>query len=165
MSMNTGRWGVIESCHTYDNKAWESFPSMIVSRYYAKASPSPYPNEEHSFLVTGGGDGQGLFNSGEILTDEGWQPWAVTLPVIIVAHCVVLINSTTLFMIGGRQDDVILSPRAHFFNSESEQWTEGPSLKVGRVYHSCGILRNGGEYRIVVAGGMINVGSILEYQA
>jgi hypothetical protein len=68
-------------------------------------------------------------------------------------------------MIGGRQDDVIFSPRVHFFNSEIEEWTEGPELTVGRVYHSCGIMRKDSESRIVVAGGMIREGSILEYKA
>ncbi len=52
--LDIGRRGVIEECNAYANQTWETFPPMIVSRYYAAASPSPYPNDNHNFLVTGG---------------------------------------------------------------------------------------------------------------
>ena len=53
------------------------------------------------------------------------------------------------------------SSRTYFFNSESEVWTEGPSLKIGRVGHACGKIRMDEQSQdrvsVIVAGGSIFV--------
>jgi len=63
-----------------------------------------------------------------------------SLPVSISHHCSVLVNSTTVLIIGGYQNDAT-SPNTYVFNADNEIWTEGPPLKHPRSWHSCGRIR------------------------
>ena len=152
-----GGAGVSRDCQTYENGIWTSSPSMIYARRYAAASPSPYPNATHSLFVTGG---YNLFgpddNTAELLTDSGWQTLPTSLPVAIRSHCMVLLNSTTVLMIGGVQNSTSYSPDTFYFNTDNEKWIEGPTLKAGRRSHSCGKIKShshSSEFNVIVAGG------------
>ena len=127
-------------CFIYKNNAWNQFPFLSSIRTAAAISPSPYPNKSHKFIVTGGwnySNNTTYQNTGEILTDDGWKPFPVLLPVKIAHHCMVLINSTTVLVIGGSQfnSSINLEPydrlnppnyvNTFFFNSDNEKWTQG----------------------------------------
>ncbi len=45
-------------------------------------------------------------------------------------HCSVLLNSSTLFLIGGNQPST--SPKTYLFNTENDGWGEGPPLITAR---------------------------------
>jgi len=45
-------------------------------------------------------------NTVEILTDNGWKADFPELPVKVDFHCMVLINSTTVMLIGGVQASI-----------------------------------------------------------
>ena len=144
-------------CYSYVDKIWNSFPSMNTVRGHAASLPSPYPNKSHIFLVTGGVENTGDTNTGEILTEDGWQNMPEPLPVKIAFHCAVLVNATTAFIIGGRQDDQNAAPMTYFFNTENEVWIEGPLLKTGRREHSCARIQKdsqSSQYSVIVAGGV-----------
>ena len=129
---------------------------MTTPRDYAASSPSPYPNRTHSLFVTGGMNSHGSLNTVEVLTDGGWQQLQTSLPVNINSHCMVLLNSTTVLIIGGLQPGEAYSPNTYLFNSENEKWVVGPKLSFNRRDHSCGKLRKDSqtsEYSIIVAGG------------
>ncbi len=77
------------------------------------------------------------------------------MPVTVYGHCSVLVNSTTVMVIGGQQNKMI-SSKTFYFNTENEIWTKGPELKLRRADHSCGRIRRNSqsqELSIIVAGG------------
>jgi hypothetical protein len=107
-------------------------------------------------LVTGGWVGSASLNSSEILTEEGWESNIPSLPVTIFGPCMVTVNSTTVMVIGGYQNDQDFSGKTFYFTFGEHSWTEGPELKNRRPYHSCGKIRrnkDSQEMSIIVAGG------------
>ena len=75
-------------------------------------------------------------------------------------HCIVRVNETTIISIGGRGSLSAQSfTQTMYFNHdhlESQKWTFGPEMKVGRAHHSCGKFTIGDISVIVVAGGISN---------
>ena len=69
----------------------------------------------------------------------------------------VLLNSTTAFLIGGIQQGVNYSPNSYMLNTaeNGQEWIQGPALNYGRFYHSCARVRTGSSSRfsIIVVGG------------
>jgi hypothetical protein len=112
--------------------------------------------KDGKLLVTGGVDGSfSDLNSAEMLTEEGWESNIPSLPVTIYYHCMVTVNSTTVMVIGGRQNGQN-SGKTFYFTFGEESWTEGPELKNKRFDHSCGKIRRDKESQemsIIVAGG------------
>jgi hypothetical protein len=139
-------------CYSFENNAWVSSASMNSVRSYAAAAQL----QDGKLLVTGGLHGSlSDLNSAEMLTEEGWESNIPSLPVTIHAHCMVTVNSTTVMVIGGRQNGQY-SGKTFYFTFGEESWTEGPELKTKRVYHSCGKIRrnkDSQEMSIIVAGG------------
>jgi hypothetical protein len=113
--------------------------------------------QDGKLLVTGGYDASGSsLNSAEMLTEKGWESNIPSLPVNIASHCMVTINSTTVMVIDGGQNDQDFSGKTFYFTLGEESWKEGPELKNKRVYHSCGKIRRNKESQemsIIVAGG------------
>ena len=78
----------------------------------------------------------------EVLTENGWKNLLPPLPVIIYEHCSVLIDSSTVFIIGGRQtgsvqrvdgvQNSVDSAKTYFFTTGNNGWTEGPTLIAAR---------------------------------
>jgi hypothetical protein len=136
-----------------ENNEWVSSASMNSVRLNAAAAQL----QDGKLLVTGGLDGSfSSLNSAEMLTEEGWESNIPSLPVTIYAHCMVTVNSTTVMVIGGRQNGQGYSGKKIFFTFGEESWTEGPELKNKRRYHSCGKIRRDKESQemsIIVAGG------------
>ncbi len=131
---------------------WVTSASMNSVRIRAAAAQL----KDGKLLVTGGYDGSGSYvNSAEMLTEEGWESNIPSLPVKIYGHCMATVNSTTVMVIGGIQND--WSGKTFYFTFGEESWTEGPELKKKREYHSCGKIRRNKESQemsIIVAGGL-----------
>jgi hypothetical protein len=139
-------------CYLLENNEWVSSASMNSVRYAAAAAQL----QDGKLLVTGGWDESvSDLNSAEMLTEEGWDSNIPSLPVTIRSHCMVTVNSTTVMVIGGRQNGQY-SGKTFYFTFGEECWTEGPELKNKRLYHSCGKIRRNKESQemsIIVAGG------------
>ncbi len=118
--------GATNQCYSYQDNSWTLSNEMLQSRYQASSCPSPFPRENHRFLVSGG---SGL-NSTEILTENGWENLLPPLPLEISYHCSVLLNSSTVFIIGGVQS--ANSPKTYLFSTGNNGWIEGPSLISSR---------------------------------
>jgi hypothetical protein len=131
-------------CYSLKENGWTSSPALNTEKVWAAVSPSPYLSGDQKFFVTGGKHDQQSENSSldtvEVLTGEGWKTLPQTLPVTISKHCSVLVNSTTVIIIGGEQNDR-MSSGSYLFNTENEVWTEGPHLSNIRSYTSCGRIR------------------------
>ena len=150
-----------KECFAYKQNQWVASRMLTVGRAFSGTSPSPYPNRGHALFVTGGANAPSSSsgeNSIEALTELGWESVSVSLPVYVFAHCTILVNATTILLIGGNVD-YESSSKTYFFNSESETWTEGPSLNTARFAHACAkIMRdeNGSrdEFSIIIVGGL-----------
>lgn len=142
-------------CYSLEGNKWAPSTGMNTARRHAAVSPSPYPSKVQKFFVTGGIDSETGVNTVEVLTEQGWETLPKPLPVTIFGHCSVLVNSTTVMLIGGFQNNDESSD-TYYFNTENEEWTEGPQLMNKRTFHSCGRIRRNSqsqELSIIVAGG------------
>jgi hypothetical protein len=141
-----------KKCYSLENNEWVSSASMNSERSIAAAAQL----QDGKFLVTGGDDAFFItLSSAEMLTEEGWENNIPPLPVTIHVHCMVTVNSTTVMVIGGRQNGKS-SGKTYYFTFGEENWTVGPELKNKRAYHSCGKIRGtkkSQEMNIIVAGG------------
>jgi hypothetical protein len=147
---------ISNNCYYLEGNKWTFSPSMNRARAFAAISPSPYPSKSQKNFVTGGIDGDKQLDTAEVLTEQGWETLPQTLPVNISSHCSVLVNSTTVMVIGGSQNSQV-SSNTFIFNTENEIWNDGPQLKNERRHHSCGIIRKNNqseEFSIIVAGGV-----------
>ncbi len=139
-------------CYSLEHNEWVSLASMKSVRVSAAAAQL----QDGKLLVTGGFDASGShLNSAEMLTEEGWESNIPSLPVTIAAHCMVTVNSTTVMVIGGTQNNQY-SGKTFYFTVGEQSWTEGPELKNKRYIHSCGKIRRNKESQemsIIVAGG------------
>jgi hypothetical protein len=140
-------------CYSLDRNKWTSSFSTESERFLGAVSLSPYPTESYKLFLTGGRRS----NTAEVLTEQGWKALPQTIPIEeIFYHCSVLVNSTTVMVIGGIENQKSSSNKTYFFNTENEIWTEGPQLKNIRKSHSCGTIRKNSqtqEFSVIVAGG------------
>jgi hypothetical protein len=70
-------------------------------------TPSPFNNKHKDIYVTGGFGPNGPFSETEILTESGGNLVSPSLPVIVYYHCMVLLNSTAVIVIGGVQNGAV----------------------------------------------------------
>jgi hypothetical protein len=96
--------------------------------------------QEGKILVTGGNNASDAINSVEMLTGEGWDSQIPSLPVTVYNHCMVAVNSTTVMVIGGIQNNEF-SEKTFYFTFGEESWSEGPELKNKRHRHCCGKIK------------------------
>ena len=106
-------------------------------------------------FVTGGWDDSRL-NSSEVLTENGWQ-LSTSLPVEIHRHCMVMINATSVMVIGGYQGKSGgTSGKTFLLDGVTKVWREGPELKQKRRDHSCAMIRKDSQSQdksVIVVGG------------
>lgn len=77
---------------------------MAQAKNHHAMTKSPFTNKPQSMLVTGGKNFGGALSTVEILTDNGWEVFTPSLPVTVWLHCMVLLNSTTIIVVGGNQN-------------------------------------------------------------
>ena len=141
-------------CETFVNGSWISGNPLIEGRYYSSMIKLPFVNDPISLFITG--SYTPLLNSAEVLINGKWESWPAILPGKIGGHCMVMLNSTTIMIIGGKQDDVLYSNKTHFLDMQTKNWVKGPELKFGRRAHSCARIpskNQSSEYSIIVVGG------------
>ncbi len=141
-----------DKCYSLENNEWVSSASMNSVRYAAAVAQL----QDGKVLVTGGCNDSGYLSSVEMLTEKGWESNIPSLPVTNSYHCMVTVNSTTVLVIGERENDQEFSGKTFYFTFGEESWTRGPKLKFRRYDHSCGKIRRDKEREemsIIVAGG------------
>jgi hypothetical protein len=145
----------LNKCFSLKGNEWTPSPSLNTQRNDAAVSPSPYPSKSQKLFVTGGQGDSSDPNTAEVLTEQGWKILPQSLPFELFHHCSVLVNATTVMVIG-RNLEAPLMTNTYFFNTNNEIWTKGPPLKNNRIRHSCGKIRKDSqsqELSILVAGG------------
>ena len=142
-----------DECYVYDQGRWNSFHSLNIARHGSNMIQSTILPE--TLLVTGGISNEGYLKSAEVFNENKWLISTNFLPANIAKHCAVLLNTTTLMVIGSQQNAPI-SNKTFLLNLETEEWVTGPSLNFERFEHSCGRIKanpNSSKFEIIVVGG------------
>merc|ERR1712062_816623 len=118
------------------------------------------PRDDASSIVTedgkmmiSGGYGGGYLADTEIInvpeskTEDGFE-----LPFGIEEHCSVLINSTTVMVLGGHGVGSTLNS-THFINLETLQVTTGPEMQQARRMLGCAVFEHNQQSFVIASGG------------
>ena len=143
-------------CFSFRDKSWIPENNLPEVLGHSAFCPSPFINENNKLFVTGGYTPGEWTNSSMVLTSDGWETLTPSLPVTVYDHCSVLLNSTTVMVIGGHQGLPGLPQNTYLFNANTNEWTEGPRLSTNRFGSSCGPIRSDAtslRFSIIVAGG------------
>jgi hypothetical protein len=124
-------------CYTLDS-SWTALPSMKSPTYIGQFAPSPFANKSHHLVSSGGHSGKASLNRVDVLTQQGWEGLPA-LPEAIYHQCMILVNSTTLMIIGGSNGKYLA--KTYIFHSWSQNWVSGPDLNTARYAHSCAKIR------------------------
>ena len=82
------------------------------------------------------------------------------MPAELYLSCVVKYNETTIYIMGGYQNDNVNNITTESNNvwiatiSDTITFSQGPSMLQGRFFHACGTISFGNKNLIIVAGGM-----------
>ncbi len=93
----------------------------------------------------------------EILTKDGGKKIEPDMPFGIEDHCMVLINSTTAMIIGGRALTVQSSNHTYFYHFDTNIWRRGPDLMFPRNKLFCGMVKKSKESDEVVINYIVYV--------
>ena len=90
-----------------------------------------------------------------------------SLPIFmdISYHASVSINVTHSMLLGGVQnDDCNFCNKTWFFDHQQKNWSLGPQLETGRIYHTAGIVidKETKEHNLAVIGGVDDKSSTLK---
>ena len=107
---------------------------------WADKSASLSPDQSNRLIMTGGfvseTDNDRRINV-DSLTDRGWESFSPNLPFALTKHCMVVINSTSLLIIGGHNGQTDIS-NTYYFHSWRQRWIQlGPYLAESRGLHCC----------------------------
>ena len=148
---------IYQKCYNYTNTGWQQFANMKKKRGGAAGVMS-----KNKFHVFGGFDGSSLLQTSEIISMDGGVEYGPELPVAVSSHAITSINSTMSIMSGGETSAVFYSTLTWFFDHETNVFSSGPSLLLGRRRHgSATLVDKVTKVKIpMVTGGHSNVNGI-----
>ena len=132
-------------CFELQEGSWISIASLSTCRRLAPSANVSLQNGDDWFIIAGGSKyAFGDLASVEAFNGNIWSQGKVpSLPRNVGEHCMVMINETTLLSIGGVEfsyDYIGYTSYTNFYNSESNNWSEGPRLNFAQTGIACGIL-------------------------
>ncbi len=121
----------VKECYVYKDDTWNLSPySMTTPRQSSMITQSPFASNKSIILyLVGGQNSGGVLSTSEVLTEKGWELFQPPFPGTISVHCMLLINVTTVMVIGGKFNS-LHSARTYYMSDGSRQWIPGPNLKV-----------------------------------
>ena len=140
---------IVDECYSLTSKKATLVTHMSVGRRYAAGIVI----NDNTLWVTGGsGPGTARLASTEYVTVTGTM-LGPDLPIALVNHAMVAINSTCSMVIGGYSEITLAS--TFFYDHNEGEWINGPSLMQGRYKHAAGIVTDEvtGEHFVAVTGG------------
>ena len=115
--------------------------------------PSVVLNESKIWITGGVSNNGNVEKSTEIISlDQPLVP-GPDLPFTVFAHSMVLVDPTTIYLIGGWQNDQLSNKTWIIDPTNKFQIKVGPSLNIARNFHSCSKMKIEGRIFLVVAGG------------
>ena len=136
-----------DSCFTLKDSHWHQTHKMTTKRYY---SASVQINAS-TLWILGGWNGDRLDSSEFVELDSTVGKPGPKLPYAVAGHCAVKYKNK-VYVIGG-YDSSYLNKVLIFNPMNDFTHIEGPPLITKRSYHACGLMTNGQQPKIVVAGG------------
>ena len=140
-----------DRCWSFNGSTWSSLPNSYQKHCYFD-SPNVLVNESWwviGRLQTGYSSCWGSSSTSDVYTGTNWKPGpALPGDKYPIGSCVVNLNTTHTFLIGGGYPTP--TNDAWLYNWNSEAWTRTGSLIQGRRVHGCVSL---GDQGILVAGG------------
>jgi len=114
------------NCEMYQNGSWTFTSNMEHCRNGAKSIVLKNSEDKELMYIVGGFQYfASRINKTETFDGFVWNSeHAENSPEAISDHCIVKINSTTLFVIGGQTDDIIVF-NTYYYNAWSNIWTPG----------------------------------------
>ena len=150
-------------CGGLDNATWNDTsniniigkPNHGLKMMHPRSLMSSVVLNKSKLWITGGIQRRSSTNSTEIISLDQPPVPGPDLPFTVYEHSMVLVDPTTIYLIGGcqngRESDAnktwIIDPTNDF------QVKEGPSLNISRVNPSCSKMKIHGKIFLVVAGG------------
>ena len=129
----------------------QSFDMLANGRVYA----SSIKLDQSTLWITGGFDSNtNHLKSTENVAVSG-STSGVNLPFTVWGHCMVQFQPDAILLIGGTKNGIAYSDKTWIIDPTSGfNITAGPSLKQGRIHHSCGKMKDDfGNVLVIVAGG------------
>lgn len=110
------------NCYSFENGIWEQNMALTEVRIFSAIAPSPFELESHRLFITGGKANDSIIyvDTSEIYTVNGWEKLEPSMPKPMYGHCMVAINSSSTFLIGGFQNTTIASEETFIFNSRCQ---------------------------------------------
>ena len=104
--------------------------------------------------IVGGTDGFLILDSSEFVgLDSTVGKPGPKLPYPLLYSCAVKYSAEKVYIIGGYDESSYLNKVLIFNPTNGFTHIEGPSLITKRARHHCGLMTNGQQTKIVVAGG------------
>ena len=85
------------------------------------------------------------------------------IPALLKGHCAVLLDNTTLMIIGGYKFPTSLAA-TYFLDLDANSWSSGPSMTDERSYHTCNLITDceGSQHIVVVGGTGTGIGTYMK---
>jgi len=139
-----------------DSNQWKKVGTIKMARY---AHSSVLLNG--CLYSCGGDDSSGRVTSHhEVLNMDGRVEEKKELPIALGGHTANKLNDNQYMVIGGRAKNYKISQKCFIYDVRSDEWKEGPSLKLARTGHCSCIIQSddGTQDSIIIIGGWTNQG-------
>jgi len=145
-----GGWPSYEdSCITFKNSQWTKTHEMTTKR----GGAASIQLNSTTLWILGGHNGDVTIDSTEFLrADSSVGIPGPNLPIAMHSFCAVKFSEEEVYLIGGFTGTERLNT-VYILNPMDSSHIVGPALKSKRSEHTCGLISNGQETKIVVAGG------------
>ncbi len=152
------------TCQLFQNGKWKFTTESRDCRYQLAASAILTNSDGKDMFFVAGGFSNNALRTAETFDGTVWN-FLENLPLPSLGGCIVQLNSSTIFYIGGiyynsMKEEYYPPNTTFFYNILVDKWTLGPPVNIGRQALSCGILKwknpesNQMEKVVVAAGGM-----------
>ena len=150
----------VNECYSMTSEKATIVTQMSVGR---SSAASIVINDNTLWITGGSGSNSELLASTEYVTLTETMP-GPTMPIGLLNHAIVAINSTFSMVIGGLDENRIQTLMmtgnlqtisTYFYDHNEEEWITGPSLMNARESHAAGMVTDEvtSEHFVVVTGG------------
>ena len=120
-------------------------------------------NETRLWVSGGIGEKWNHMNSSEYISLDQPPEDGPELPFTVSSHCMVQVDSKSIYLIGGYQNGIPSSDKTWIIDPTNNfEMKEGPKMKYARHEHSCATMRLNNKIFIVVFGGHSTKPEILD---
>ena len=138
-------------CEVIDETETRTYNMSVNGRRHASSIKL---NQSTIWIIGGSDSNSTTLNSTEFLTINGSSA-GVDFAFTVIGHCMVQYKTDAILLIGGKQNGKSNSKKTWIIDpTNGFKLTIGPSLKKGRMFHSCGKMKDEyGNSVVIVAGG------------